>query len=117
MAMATLHDIDNLGPLDVPSVPTRSPQLRDVMDKGPQPVPDMLKDEHGVWCSAVMARANAKSENRRRLRSTLWAEQCLRRHRRQEHTVLREFNVTIWGVAESASIDYSQREAQVREYA
>jgi hypothetical protein len=129
IALDVLHEIDNLGPLAIPGIPMRSENLLKCMNLYPprsigegvdfktEADKQAVIEEHKVYCEAVMARVEAKGENKRRLRSTLWAEQLLRSHQRQEHEVLRAFNRDEWHVRESASLDVAEREAQVREHA
>lgn len=117
IALKVLHAIDTLEPVEVPRALVPSPKLRELLDGHPCTVPDEQKDEHAAYVAARDARAQAKQENVRRLRATLWAEQCLRANRKQEHEVLRAFNRDVWGVHESASRDMAEREAQVRAHA
>lgn len=123
IALEVLRELDNLVPAEIPVVPPRSLELEkamamwpprsvgeDVEEKNKQP----FIEEHRRYCQAVLDRAGAKAENLRRLRTTLWAEQCLRSHKRPEHEVLRAFNRDEWFVPESAAIDVAEREAQVK---
>jgi hypothetical protein len=118
IAMDTLHRVDELRPYDVPLVVPPSEQLHKVLSlRTPISVPDELKFEFESRHEQVMARANAKAENLRMLRATLWAEVYLRQKGREEHEVLRAFNRDIWGVSEPASVEIDLREAQVKAHA
>lgn len=124
LAISVLHAIESLAPIEVPRVPPMSPELESLMSNGPKTLPEgtdtatvRLRAEHEGYCAKLLTRAGVKSENERRVRSTLWAEQCLRKHGHEEHEVLRAFNRDVWGVNESASRDIAEREAQVRTHA
>jgi hypothetical protein len=118
LALRTLQERETLRPVSVPSVPPQSDKLHGLMAASePSSVPEELRAEHIRYCEAVDARAGAKAENRRRLRSSLWCEQCLRAASKPEHRTMRAFNMEAWGVQESAPYDFALREAQVEKYA
>lgn len=118
IALTVLHSCDELRPLAVPRIAQPSNELAALLDaRTPRNVPEELKAEFKAWHATRMARMEAKAENLRRIRTTLWAEQCLRRHQRQEHEVIRAFNRDVWFIHESASGDIAAREAQAREVA
>jgi hypothetical protein len=115
IALDTMHRVDELRPYSIPLVNPPSAELAKALDmRTPGSVPDGLQFEHEQWCAEMMARVNAKAENKRMLRATLWAEAYLRQKGRAEHAVLRAFNEQCWGVPDEASADYSVREAQAK---
>lgn len=118
LALHTWRDRETLRPVNVPTVPTVGFALDALLSAHtPGIVPEDLREEHREHCNAVEARAGALAENRRRLRSSLWCEQCLRAAGRLEHRVMRAFNIEAWGVQEAAPHDFSLRELQVGKYA
>lgn len=118
VALEVVHSLDTMQPMDVPPVPQPSAALQKALDKKPpESVPEDLELELQHFANARMARANARGENVRRLRSLLWAEQYLRVRGRQEHELVRAFNREVWGVCDAASSDIAEREAQVNAHA
>lgn len=112
IALEVLHALETLRPLHVPPL-LQSVAMRELLERPPQSVPADMRQEHDIYVASRTARANAKAENRRRVRTTLWAEATLRRHGRQEHEIVRAFNRDEWHVSESAALDVAEREAQV----
>ena len=118
IALEVLHSLDTMQPMDVPQLRLPSAQLQKLLDlRNPVSCPEELTLELEQFANSRLARANAKGENERRLRTLLWAEQWLRAAGRAEHCLLRDFNREAWGVNESASRDIAEREAQVRAHA
>lgn len=117
IALQTMQDRAGLKPKDVPDKPLRSTELEKLMQSGPCSVPKDLIPEHKAYCQAIDARASAKAENKRRLRTSLWCEQALRSAGRVEHRIMRAFNMEAWGVQHPAPHDFAMREAMVEQYA
>lgn len=118
IALRTASEREGLRPVDVPALPMLSEELDKLMGaQMPTTVPEALRNEHRRYCQAREARANAKAENKRRLRTLLWCEAELRKHKRSEHIAVRYFNRKAWGMTEPVSDDYSVREQQVRAHA
>lgn len=118
LAMLTFQERETLRPVEIPLLPRRSQALEKLMNADrPSTVPEELRDERDAYCAARDARIHAKAENARRLRSSLWAEQCLRKAGKSEHHLLRAFNKQTWGVIDAASEDFAVRELQVKVHA
>lgn len=118
IALSTFHERETLRPVDVPSLPVPSEALETVLRaRTPSTVDKDLRAEHGAYCKARDKRIGAKAENARRLRTSLWAEQCLRAAGKPEHRLMRAFNMQAWGMQEPASDDVAVREQQVRAHA
>lgn len=118
LAMRALRERDLLRPVDVPPEATCGPELQELMEAhSPSTVPKELRQEHAAYCCARDARIGAKAENARRLRTSLWAEQCLRHAGRDEHRLLRAFNMEAWGIQGLAPYDFAERERLVKDHA
>lgn len=118
IALQTLSERAGLAPVSVPDRPLLSTELEKLMQASyPSSVPADLAPEHRAFCKAIMARADAKAENKRRLRTALWCEQALRSQQRPEHRIMRQFNMEMWGVQEEAPHDYALREQLVEKHA
>ena len=117
IALRTVQERAGLQPVPVPDKPLLSTELEKLIQSGPCSVPKDLIPEHKAYCEAVDKRAGVKADNRRRLRTALWCEQALRSAGRQEHRIMRAFNMETWGVQEAAPHDFAQREMMVERYA
>lgn len=118
IALQTVQERAGLQPKDVPDKPLLSSELEKLVKaEYPGSVPKDLIPEFKAYCQAIDARASAKAENKRRLRTSLWCEQALRSAGRAEHRIMRAFNMEAWGVQHPAPHDFAQREAMVEQYA
>lgn len=112
-AIEVLHSVDLLHPMRVPERFRCSPQLATILADPAQRVPPDVRVEFDDYISARQRRTNATEENERRLRTLLWAEAKLRANKRDEWTLLRDFNRTYWGVAEPAGLECNEQDAQL----
>lgn len=115
IALSVANALETMRPLDVPAAPVPSNELAELLDRrGPGTVPDHLGAAFAAYNAALMARYEARGENERRLRTVLWAEQCLREAGRIEHATVRRFCRTIWGIEAPASACVAERWAQAQ---
>jgi hypothetical protein len=96
LALGAVRELDNLRPLHVPPPAVLASELRDKKSRLEMSTEQQFV--HAVYCDAVEARVSAIAENERRLTTTLWAEQELRRAGRPEAELVRDFNRMEWGV-------------------
>lgn len=114
LARSVMNALETMRPIVVPPAPVPSDKLCKVLDGGPCAVPEELSAEFEAYRCAMLRRHNAREENARRVRSCLWAEQCLREHNQPEHVVMRKFNRDQWGLLEPAAADIALRWAQAQ---
>lgn len=115
IARSVLMALDTMRPIPVPPMPVPSDELCALLDKRtPGSVPEHMQAEFSAYEQAMLRRYNARAENERRLRTSLWAEQCLRERGDAEHIQIRRFNRDQWGMTEPAAADVSLRWAQSR---
>src|SRR5215510_12034274 len=79
IARSVLNALETMRPINVPPMPVPSDELCALLDKRtPGTVPEHMAAEFTAYEQAMLRRYNARAENDRRLRTLLWAEQCLR---------------------------------------
>jgi hypothetical protein len=116
IALQVAEALDTQRPLHVPPMPVPSDELAQLLDRRDLgTVPEHMRAEFTAYADAISRRYYTRSENRRRLDTLLWAEQCLRAHGNAEHEFVRAFTQRHWGVRDEASECCAERWAQARD--
>jgi hypothetical protein len=114
IAVRIFHELDNLQPVPMPAKPYASqPEVFAAWRCGGS-IPEELKAEFRDWLTATTLRSSAHEENKRRLRSTAWAEVTLRAAGTHADyaAMLTSHHRREWGIPR-VSTDMAEREQQI----
>lgn len=113
LAAEVFAQLEGLRPLHIPGVRQFSDEDALNTWRGGGKMPELLADEFFQWMQGTRMRLAAIAENKRRLRTSMWAEATLVRHGHgdfAEH--LAEFHRAVWKVP-CVPAECSEREAVV----